>query len=96
VGLAAFLTAVLVQSGDVGSIDTEIRLQTTHSFWTDAPSVPDNIELGLVGNTGRVYAPYGMGQSLLMLPSDIVGTYLARLRLFADFSEHDPEYGKSS
>jgi hypothetical protein len=91
VGLAAFLTAVLVQSGEVGSIDTEIRLQTTHSFWTNAPSVPDNSpEFGLAGKNGRVYATYGMGQSLLMLPSDIVGTYLARLRPFADFSEHEP------
>jgi hypothetical protein len=91
VGLAAFLTALLVQSGDVGSIDTEIRLQTTHSFWTEAPSVPDNSpEFGLAGKNGRVYATYGMGQSLLMLPSDIVGTYLARLRLFASFAEHDP------
>jgi len=91
VGLAAFLTALLVQSGDVGSIDTEIRLQTTHSFWTEAPSVPDNSpEFGLAGKNGRVYATYGMGQSLLMLPSDIVGTYLARLRLFASFAGHDP------
>jgi hypothetical protein len=91
VGLAAFLTALLVQSGDLGSIDTEIRLQTTHSFWTEAPSVPDNSpEFGLAGKNGRIYATYGMGQSLLMLPSDIVGTYLARLRPFEGFSGHDP------
>jgi hypothetical protein len=91
VGLAAFLTALLVQSGELGSIDTAIRLQTTHSLWTSAPSVPDNsIEFGVRGKNGRIYATYGMGQSLLMLPSDTVGTYLARLPLFAGFAGHDP------
>jgi hypothetical protein len=90
-GLAAFLTALLVQSGELGSIDTDIRLQTTHSFWTPAPSVPDNSpEFGVAGKNGRIYATYGIGQSMLMLPSDIVGTYLARLPLFAGFAGHDP------
>lgn len=89
--LAAFLTALLVQSGELGSIDTTIRLQTTHSFWTSAPSVPDNSpELGAAGKNGRIYATYGMGQSLVMLPSDIVGTYMARLPRFGGFAEHDP------
>jgi hypothetical protein len=91
VGLAVFLTALLVQSGELGSIDTNIRLQTTHSFWTSAPPVPDNSpEFGVAGKNGQIYATYGMGQSLLMLPSDIVGTYLARLPLFDGFAEHDP------
>src|SRR6266849_4768929 len=92
VGLAAFLTAVLVQSGELGSIDTALRLQTTHSFWTSASLVlpEDYREIGLVGRDGRIYVPYGIGQSLLMLPSDMVGAYLARLSLFASFAEHDP------
>jgi hypothetical protein len=91
VGLAALLTALLVQSGELGSIDSTIRLQTTHSFWTSEPSVPDNCpELGVAGKNGRMYATYGMGQSLVMLPADMAGTYLARLRLFSNFAEHDP------
>src|SRR5712692_2017443 len=92
VGLAAFLTAVLVQSGELGSIDTALRLQTTHSFWTSASLVlpEDYSEIGLVGRAGRIYVPYGIGQSLLMLPSDMVATHLARLPLFASFAEHDP------
>src|SRR5712691_411922 len=71
VGLAAFLTDVLVQSGELGSIDTALRLQTTHSFWTSASLVlpEDYSEIGLVGRAGRIYVPYGIGQSLLMLPS---------------------------
>jgi hypothetical protein len=57
VGLAAFLTALLVQSGELGSIDSVIRLQTTHSFWTSAPPVPDNsIDFGVKGKNGQIYA----------------------------------------
>ena len=91
-GLAALLTALLVQSGDLGSIDTVRRLQTTHSFWTSAPAVlPGQYpEFGVMGRNGTIYAWYGMGQSLLMLPSDVVGTYLERMPWFADFSDHDP------
>jgi hypothetical protein len=82
--LTAFLTALLLQSGELGSIDTIIRLQTTHSYWTSKPSVPDNSPLEshgavAVGKNGRMYAAYGMGQSLLMLPSDIAGTLLEHL-----------------
>ena len=91
VGLAAFLTALLVQSGELGSIDTEIRLQTAHSFGTNAPSVPDNSpEFGAAGRNGHIYATYGVGQSLLMVPSDVIGTYLQGMPLLASFAEHDP------
>jgi hypothetical protein len=91
-GLVALLTALLVQSGDLGSIDTVRRLQTTHSFWTSAPAVlpGEYPEFGVMGRNGTIYAWYGMGQSLLMLPSDIVGTYLEHMPRFAGFSDHDP------
>jgi hypothetical protein len=91
-GLVALLTAFLVQSGDLGSIDTVRRLQTTHSFWTSAPAVlpGEYPEFGVMGRNGTIYAWYGMGQSLLMLPSDIVGTYLEHMPRFAGFSDHDP------
>jgi hypothetical protein len=90
--LAAFLTALLVQSGDLGSIDTVRRLQTTHSFWTSAPAVlpGEYPEFGVMGRNGTIYAWYGMGQSLLMLPSDMLGAYLESLPWFAGFSDHDP------
>lgn len=91
-GLAALLTALLVQSGDLGSIDTVRRLQTTHSFWTSAPAVlpGEYPEFGVMGRNATIYAWYGMGQSLLMLPSDAVGTYFERMPWFAGFSDHDP------
>ena len=88
-GMAAFLTSLLVQSGELGSIDTTLRLQTTHSFWTATPPIPP--DLGIVGRHGKIYATYGIGQSLLMLPADIVGTYLNRLPIFARFADHDPD-----
>lgn len=90
-GVVAFLTALLLQSGELGSSDTTRRLQTTHSFWTSAPPVvpEDYPDFGIVGRKGKVYAWYGMGQSLLMLPADIMGTYLERLPVFAEFAEHD-------
>jgi hypothetical protein len=53
-------TALLVQSGELGSIDSDIRLQTAHSFWTSAPSVPDNSpEFGVTGKNGRTTAGWG-------------------------------------
>jgi len=63
VGLVAFLAALLVQSGELGSIDTVRRLQTTHSFWTSAPPVaPDDYpDFGVPGRNGRIYAWYGIG-----------------------------------
>jgi hypothetical protein len=91
-GIVAFLTALLLQSGELGSSDTTRRLQTTHSFWTSAPPVlPEEYpDFGIVGRKGTIYAWYGMGQSLLMLPADIIGTYLERLPVFANFADRDP------
>jgi hypothetical protein len=92
VGLAAGLIAFVVQSGDVGSADTTRRLQTTHSFWTSEPPVlpGDYPEFGLRGRGGKIYAWYGVGQSLLMLPADIVGTYLEKLPVFHNYNGNDP------
>ena len=90
--VAAGLIAFVVQSGDLDSVDTARRLQTTQSFWTSAPPVlpGDYPDFGLRGRDGRIYAWYGMGQSLLMLPSDIAGTYLEKLPIFNDYKGNDP------
>jgi hypothetical protein len=91
-GMAAGLIAFVVQSGDVDSADTARRLQTTHSFWTLAPPVlpGDYPEFGLRGRGGKIYAWYGIGQSLLMLPADMVGTALEKLPIFRDYNGNDP------
>jgi len=90
--VAAGLIGFAVQSGDLDSVDTTRRLQTTHSFWTSAPPViqGDYPDFGLRGRNGKIYAWYGMGQSLLMLPADIVGTYIEKLRVFREYNGNDP------
>jgi hypothetical protein len=85
--LIAILTSFLVQSGELGSSDTQHRLQTTHSFWTHEPPVfhDEYPEFGIHGRHGKLYAWYGIGQSLVMLPSDVLGTAIQKLPLFADY-----------
>ena len=79
--LAAGLVAFAVQSGELGSADTQHRLQSTHSFWTAEPPVfpQEYPEFGIHGRGGKLESWYGIGQSLLMLPADVVGTYVERL-----------------
>ena len=87
-GLATFA----VQSGELGSADTMHRLQNAHSFWTSEPPVfaQEYPEFGVHGRGGRLYDWYGIGQPLLMLPADVIGTYAERLPVFADYNGNDP------
>ncbi|HEV2577688.1 MAG TPA: hypothetical protein VGU25_10795 [Acidobacteriaceae bacterium] len=77
--VAVALLTTIIQSGELGTADTTRRLQVTHSLWTPQPQVPqaDYPEFGIPGRGGRLYAWYGIGQSLLMLPADVVGTAAA-------------------
>src|SRR5271163_755331 len=90
--LAAGLIAFVVQSGELGSADTTHRLQTAHSFWTGEPEVFPNEfpEFGVHGQGGKLQSWYSIGQSLLFLPADVVGTYVARLPIFAEYDDTDP------
>ena len=90
--ITAALLAFVVQSGELGSADTMHRLQTAHSFWTSQPAVFPNEypEFGVHGRGGKLYDWYGIGQPLLMLPFDIVGTGIAKLPIFADYGDNDP------
>ena len=90
--LVAALLAFVVQSGELGSSDTMHRLQTAHSFWTSEPAVfPDEYpEFGVHGRGGKLYDWYGIGQPLLLLLPDMVGTYVQRLPIFANYGDSDP------
>src|SRR4029077_2184628 len=90
--LTAGLLAFVVQSGELGTSDTMHRLQTTHWLWTSEPQVLPNEypEFGLHGRGGRLYSWYGIGQSLLMLPTDLLGTWMERWPVFSDYRD-DPE-----
>jgi len=91
--LCAGLVAFAVQSGELGSADTMHRLQTAHSFWTSEPPVfpHEYPEFGVHGRGGKLYDWYGLGQPLLLLPFDVVGTYIAKLPIFQDYgNDTDP------
>ncbi len=89
--LTAGLLAFVVQSGELGTADTTFRLQTTHWLWTSDPQVfpNDYPEFGIRGRGGHLYSWYGIGQSLLMLPADIVGTWIAHWPIFSEYGD-DP------
>src|SRR5580700_11298574 len=89
--LTAGLLAFVVQSGELGTSDTAHRLQTTHWLWTSEPQVfpYEYPEFGLHGRAGRLYSWYGIGQSLLMLPADLLGTWIAHWPVFSEY-EDDP------
>ncbi len=89
--LTAGLLAFVVQSGELGTSDTTHRLQTTHWLWTSQPQVFPNEypEFGLHGRGGRLYSWYGIGQSLLMLPADLLGTWIEHRPIFSAYGD-DP------
>ncbi len=92
--LVTALFTFLIQSGELGTSDTTHRLQVTHSLWTGQPQVfPDEYpEFGLHGRSGRLYAWYGIGQSLLMLPADLAASAATHLPFWSNYvhSETDP------
>jgi hypothetical protein len=90
--LTACLGAFVVQSGELGTADTMHRLQTAHSFWTSEPPVFPNEypEFGVHGRGGKLYDWYGIGQPLLMLPADVLGTFIGKLPLFDRYDGTDP------
>ena len=89
--LTAGLLAFVVQSGELGTSDTTHRLQATHWLWTSEPQVLpyEYPEFGLHGRGGRLYSWYGIGQSLLMLPADLVGTWISHFHIFDEYQD-DP------
>ena len=92
--LVTALFTFLIQSGELGTSDTTHRLQVAHSLWTGQPQVFPNEypEFGLHGRGGRLYAWYGIGQSLLMLPADLIGSAAIRLPFWSNYAstEADP------
>ena len=90
--LVAGLIAFVIQSGELGTADTTHRLQSAHAFWTSEPPVFPNEfpEFGVHGRDGKLQSWYGIGQSLLLLPADIVGAGIEHLPIFANYNGNDP------
>jgi hypothetical protein len=89
--MVAGILAFVVQSGELGTADTMQRLQATHWMWTSQPQIFPNQypELGIHGRGGKLYNWYGIGQSLLMLPADLVATWISQWHVFSEY-EDDP------
>lgn len=80
--LVTALTVLLIGSGSFNSTDTLNRLQVTRSLWTNAPQVLESNEdfksFSAVGRDGNRYVTWGIGQSLVMLPADILAHSLTK------------------
>jgi len=85
------LWLIVINTGRMGTPDTENRLRTAHALWTgieeinsklpplsSAEAVKNNfrIDAGVTGINGKRYSPYEPGQSFLMLPGDFLATKL--------------------
>lgn len=87
--LITFLWLAVINPGTYIGLDTALRLQMTHSWWQGQeevlvssetqPKRRGDIRFGVQGRDNKRYIAYDVGQSLLMLPGDWVGTQLGRL-----------------
>ena len=85
--LIALLWIITINPGLIYG-DTLARLDMAHAWWTGteeislAPNYKPSSRLenvGVLGRGGKRYIPYEVGQSLLMLPGDWLGTQLHQL-----------------
>jgi hypothetical protein len=75
VALIALLWITLINPGNLPP-DTDVRLQMSHALWTKTEEIPSSSSQGTLGVQGKRYYFYDLGQSILMLPADWVGTKL--------------------
>ena len=75
VALIALLWITLINPGNLPP-DTDARLQMSHALWTKTEEIPSSSNRGTLGVQGKRYYAYDLGQSILMLPADWVGTKL--------------------
>jgi hypothetical protein len=84
VALIALLWIIVISSGKVSG-DSLPRLQMAHAWWTGTPEVTYNPQEppksrldipGVLGVGGKRYSAYDVGQPLLMLPADWLGSQL--------------------
>jgi hypothetical protein len=66
------LAAAVLSPGTTGSIDTTRRMQVARSLWTAEPEVLSSDDSGVPSAHGPRRAYYGIGQSLVLLPADVV------------------------
>lgn len=89
ISLITFLWLAVINNGLIISGDTLARLSITHAIWTGEPEIqldtnykPDSRldnTIGHLGRDGKRYYAYEVGQPLLMLPGDWLGTTIHQL-----------------
>ena len=75
--IVALLWLILVNPGSITNIDTARRMQMAHSWWTKTEETIPGDRL-IINVNGQNYVPYDLGQSMLMLPGDWLGTKLSQ------------------
>lgn len=87
VAMIALLWLIVVNSGTLAP-DTSVRLKMAHALWTGEAEItlPSDYRpesrlgmIGILGTGGKRYYPYDLGQPLLMVPGDWVGTQLHKI-----------------
>jgi hypothetical protein len=87
--LLSLWICALLNPGNLGTVDTTRRLQVARWIRLGQPPVrPDDPGAGLIGRNGVRHPPYGIGQSLVLLPFDAlasaaIGPWLGRFDLDA-------------
>jgi hypothetical protein len=73
-----WLTALLIQTGAFSTHDTRHRYQVTRWLWRGEPEVSPGAypDFGIFDPEGGLHAWYGLGQSLLMFPGDVLARAL--------------------
>ena len=71
--LLAGAVAALVNPGNFGTIDTEVRLRVAR--WIRLGEPLNAAEFGVPGRNGMLYPHFGIGQSLVLLPLDALADH---------------------
>ncbi|MBD2179049.1 hypothetical protein H6F42_19180 [Pseudanabaena sp. FACHB-1998] len=87
VAIISFLWIFLINRGTLGSIDTALRADMSHAWWTRTeevaadykPTIQGDVKAGVIGKDGRRYISWDLGQSILMLPGDWIGAQIHNL-----------------
>lgn len=74
--LVASLWLIFVNPGST-NLDTDNRMQMAHAWWTGTEEGIPGKKL-VISVNGKNYIPYDLGQSMLMLPGDWLGTKLGQ------------------
>lgn len=72
-----WLTCLCVQTGTLGEVNTTERLKATRWLWQEVPQA-DHPGWMVRGRDGKDFVTYGLGQSLVMFPADLVAGSLER------------------